>query len=124
MEIIRTKGAPAPGGAYSQGVISHGFLFTAGLGPIDPASGSVVGDTIEEQTVQVMKNLEAILHEADRSFADVVRVVVHLQELHRDFLGFDRTYAGFFGDHLPVRTTVGSQLMGILIEMDVTAAMP
>lgn len=124
METIRTKGAPAPGGAYAQGVIAHGFLFTAGLGPIDPASGSVVGETIEEQTAQVMKNLEAILQAADRSFADVVRVVAHLQELHRDFLGFNRTYASFFGDHLPVRTTVGSQLMGILIEMDITAAMP
>ena len=124
METIRTKSAPAPGGAYAQGVIAHGFLFTAGLGPIDPASGSVVGETIEEQTVQVMNNLEAILQAADRSFADVIRVVVHLQELHRDFLGFNRTYASFFGDHLPVRTTVGSQLMGILIEMDITAAMP
>ena len=58
---IRTDGAPTPGGSYSQGIQAGGFVFTAGQVGIDPATGKLAGDTIEEQTTQVLDNLTAVL---------------------------------------------------------------
>jgi 2-iminobutanoate/2-iminopropanoate deaminase len=120
-QAVHTDNAPRPGGAYSQGIVLNGLLFTAGVGPIDPASGKVVGDTIEEQTHQVMKNLGAILNAAGLTFADVVKSTVHLQDLARDFAGFNQTYQPYFSEPYPVRTTVGSDLNKILVEIDFVA---
>jgi 2-iminobutanoate/2-iminopropanoate deaminase len=115
--------APAPGGGYSQAIVAGQFVYTAGMGPVDPATGQVVGDDVASQTHQVLRNLTAILAEADASLDDVVKVTVHLQELHRDFAAFDAAYREQFADAgpLPVRTTVGSDLAGILVEIDVVA---
>ncbi|MCY0877936.1 MAG: Rid family detoxifying hydrolase [Firmicutes bacterium] len=120
-KVIRTGRAPIPGGAYSQGLIVGGFLFTAGVGPIDPTTGRVVGNTITEQTRQVLTNLRAILEESGLDFADVVKTTVHLQDIARDFAEFNRTYETFFVPPYPVRTTVGSVLPGILVEIDMIA---
>ncbi len=119
--VVQSANAPHPGGAYSQGVIAGDLFFTAGMGPIDPDSGKVVGSTIEEQTIAVMSNLEAILKAAGLGFEHVVRVTAHLHDVERDFPGFNQTYATFFVGDFPVRTTVGSHLMGILVEIDMIA---
>ncbi len=117
-----TSEAPQPGGPYSQGVLWNGLLFTAGVGPIDPAKGLVVGTTIEEQTHQVMKNLRAILQAAEMDFRHVIKVTVHLARLLDDFAGFNRAYESYFEpESRPVRTTVGSVLNGILVEIDLIA---
>lgn len=120
---IDTDLAPRPAGAYSQGIVANGFLYTAGLGPQDPATGELAGDTIEAQTAQVMRNLGAVLAAGGLDFSDVVKVTVHLQELDRDFRGFDAAYREFVPEPRPVRTTVGSTLAGILVEIDVVAAL-
>jgi len=99
----------------------NGWLFTAGVGPVDPGSGKVVGVTIEEQTHQVMKNLGAILSSAGFAYSDVVKATVHLQDLEHDFAGFNQAYRHYFSDSLPVRTTVGSSLNKILVEIDFIA---
>ena len=57
LEHFQADGAPAPGGSYSHGVIANGFLYTCGMGPIDPATGRVVEGDITVQTRQVLKNL-------------------------------------------------------------------
>lgn len=118
---VRTSEAPAPGGAYSQGMRVGRLVFTAGLGPQDPVTGQVVGTTIEEQTEQVLKNLQAVLRAAGSGLDRVVKMTVHLQHLERDFAGFNATYARLVPDPKPVRTTVGSQLLGILVEIDAVA---
>jgi 2-iminobutanoate/2-iminopropanoate deaminase len=120
---ITSTDAPQPAGAYSQGVVANGFLYTAGFGPIDPHSGTIVGDTIEEQTELTLRNLGAVLRETGLDYSDVVKVTVHLHELARDFAGFDATYRQMFSTPLPVRTTVGSTLAGILVEIDAVAAL-
>ena len=120
---ITSAEAPQPGGAYSQGIAANGFLHTAGFGPIDPVSRAVVGDTIEEQTAQTLRNIGAVLREAGLDFSDVVKTTVHLHDLGRDFAGFDATYRLSFSEPFPVRTTVGSTLAGILVEIDVVAAL-
>jgi reactive intermediate/imine deaminase len=123
LEHFQADGAPAPGGSYSHGVIANGFLYTCGMGPINPASGKVVEGDITVQTRQVLKNLEAILKTKGATFAQVVKVTTHLQELHRDFAGYDQAYREFLSAPFPVRTTVGSDLMNILVEIDFVVAL-
>lgn len=123
-KAIQTANAPAPAGNYSQGIAANGFLYTAGLGPQDPDTGAVVGETAADQTRQVMLNLQSVLREAGLSFDDVVKVTVHLAHLDRDFKAFDSAYGEFVTSPPPVRTTVGSTLANILVEIDVVAAIP
>ena len=122
-QAVRTNGAPRPAGAYSQGVAAAGLLFTAGFGPQDPVTGEVAA-TVEEQTAQVLRNVRAVLAARGLSMADVVKVTAHLQHLRRDFAAYDAVYRGFFTEPYPVRTTVGSDLMDILVEIDVVAVLP
>lgn len=112
--------APRPAGAYSQGVLAGGFLYTAGFGPQDPVTGQLPG-TVGQQTAQALRNVRAVLAERGLALDDVVKVTVHLADLHRDFAGFDAAYGEFFTAPYPVRTTVGSELMDILVEIDVVA---
>lgn len=117
---ILTSNAPTPGGAYSQALRVGDFIYTAGMGPWHPSTKQVVGETIEEQTVQTLENIKAILAEAGLEMGDVVKATVHLSDLSL-FARFNETYARFFPNPKPVRTTVGSALSGILVEIDVVA---
>lgn len=114
--------AAQPGGAYSQGIAWGGLFITAGMGPTDPITGEVVGATIDVQTRRVLQSLHALLEDNGLSFNDVLKVTVHLQDLDRDFAGFDAVYREFFSPPYPVRTTVGSRLANILVEIDLMCA--
>jgi 2-iminobutanoate/2-iminopropanoate deaminase len=102
-------------------VVVGDLVYTAGAGPADPVTGKVVGDDVATQTRQVLTNLAAVLAEAGVGFEHVVKATVHLQELHRDFAAFDEVYREFFREPYPVRTTVGSDLNNILVEIDLVA---
>ncbi|PRY00805.1 RidA family protein [Allonocardiopsis opalescens] len=117
---ISTDGAPRPAGSYSQGIATGGFLYTAGFGPQDPATGEIA-ESVGEQTRQVLRNIAAVLAERGLTFDDVVKVTAHLQHLKRDFAEYDAAYREFFTEPFPVRTTVGSDLYDILVEIDVVA---
>lgn len=117
---IQTERAPAPGGAYSQGLRVGDFVFTAGMGPWHPQTREVVGETIEEQTIRTLENIQGVLAAAGASLSDVVKATVHLSDLSL-FSRFNQVYMRYFPDPKPVRTTVGSQLNGIMIEIDVIA---
>ncbi|RIJ77295.1 RidA family protein [Nakamurella silvestris] len=119
---VSTPNAPQPKGPYSQGIVSNGLLFTSGFGPHDPITGSLVGVTVAEQTVQTLRNLEAVLAERGLDLSDLVKATVHLQHLERDFAEFNQAYASLVPSPLPVRTTVGSNLLGILVEIDFVVA--
>ncbi|QTX03890.1 RidA family protein [Agromyces archimandritae] len=119
---VTLQNAPKPAGPYSHGVVANGFLFTAGFGPQDPATGQIVPGGAAEQTRQVLKNVGAVLAEYGLDFDDVVKVTAHLQDL-ADFAEYNGAYAEFFTEPYPVRTTVGSQLADILVEIDVVAAL-
>jgi 2-iminobutanoate/2-iminopropanoate deaminase len=123
ISAISTSNAPRPAGPYSQGIVVRGLLFTAGFGPQDPATGAIA-DNVADQTRQVLRNIGAVLAEAGATFADVVKVTAHLQHLQRDFDAYNVAYAEFFAAPFPVRTTVGSDLADILVEIDVVAAIP
>jgi 2-iminobutanoate/2-iminopropanoate deaminase len=119
---VRTTAAPAPIGGYSQGIVAEGLLFTAGQGPADPLSGEVPAG-IAAQTEATIDNLVAILEAAGCGLEDVVKVTVHLADL-ADFADFDAAYRSRCPEPRPVRTTVQSGLMGILVEIDMVAILP
>ena len=123
IEHINASQAPAPGGSYSHGVVAHGFLYTCGMGPVDPATGKIVDGGVAEQTRQTLKNLQKILDVKGVKFADVVKVTAHLQDVNRDFAAYDAVYREFFSAPFPVRTTVGSDLINILVEIDFVVAL-
>lgn len=118
-QITTSSGAP-PAGAYSQGLRVGDFIFVSGQGPLDPATGKVTGETIEEQTARTLENIKAILAAAGASLEDVVRVGAFLSDLAL-FDRYNRVYATYFPDPKPARTTVGCQLNGILVEIDAVA---
>lgn len=121
---VSTVLAPAPAGPYSQALVANGFLFTAGQTPHDPVTGHAVGTTIEEQTVQAMNNLAAVLDAHGLDFSHVVKATVHLHHPGRDFAGFNAVYAEFVPLPYPARTTVGSFLGDFLVEIDAVAVVP
>lgn len=120
---VTAKGAPAPGGSYSHGVIANGFLYTCGMGPVDPATGKIVEGGVGPQTRQTLINLKAILDEVGADFSQVVKTTAHLQNCVADFAEYDKVYREFFSAPFPVRTTVGSDLIGILVEIDFVVAL-
>jgi 2-iminobutanoate/2-iminopropanoate deaminase len=121
--VIQSKRGAPPQGAYSQGWRAGDFVFVTGTGPMDPVSGNLVGDTIEQQTEQTIENLAAILEADGASLSDVVKMTVHLSNTSL-FSRYNQVYARRFSRPYPVRTTVGSDLghsPGMLIEMDCIA---
>jgi len=111
-------------GAYSAGVLCDGWLFVSGQGPVDMATGRVIGDGIVEQTRLTLENIDKILRAAGCSRADVVKCACHLADIG-DFPEFNKAYAEFFGGGvLPARTTVQSGLHEMLVEIDAIARVP
>ncbi|MGH7106001.1 MAG: RidA family protein [Acetobacteraceae bacterium] len=119
--FLTARGAASATWAYSHAAIAAGLVFTAGVGPLDPDTDEVVGHDPATQTAQALANITAILDTAGLGLADVVKVTVYLQDVARDFEPFDQEYRRHFADPWPVRTTVGADLLGILVEIDVVA---
>lgn len=117
---ITTASGASPAGAYSQGIRAGDFVFVSGQGPLDPATGQIVGETIEEQTERTLENVKAILEAAGATLADVVKTTVHLSDLSL-FPRYNEVYASYFPEPRPARTTVGSELLGIMVEIDAIA---
>jgi 2-iminobutanoate/2-iminopropanoate deaminase len=121
-QLLTPASGPRPGGAYSPGLRVGDFIFVSGQVPVDPATGKIVGDTIEEQTARVLENVKAVLEAGGATMADVVKVSAHLNDMAL-FDRYNAVYAGYFPDPKPTRTTVGSQLKGFLVEIDAIAYM-
>lgn len=121
-KVIRTDKAPAAVGPYSQGYRAGDFIFVAGQGPLDPQTGTVKGDTIEEQTRQTLENIKAILEANGASMKDVVKVTAVLTDLS-NFKPMNEVYKTFFSEPFPARITYGSALVlpKMLVEIDAIA---
>ena len=122
MEIVQTQAAPAAIGPYSQGIVINGLLFTAGQIPLDPATMKIVEGGIEEQTVQVLKNLDAILGQAKASWDRVAKTTVYLTDLN-DFATFNSIYEQHLKGAKPARSTVQVAALprGAVVEIEVIA---
>jgi 2-iminobutanoate/2-iminopropanoate deaminase len=104
MQPIHTKKAPAAIGPYSQAIQAGKFLYISGQLGMDPASGELKKG-VEEQTKQVMKNLKAILTEADLDFNAVIKTTIFLSDMN-NFATVNEVYGSYFSDHKPARATV------------------
>jgi 2-iminobutanoate/2-iminopropanoate deaminase len=118
-EAITASGAPEPAGPYSHAVVANGFVYVSGQGPVNPETGSVP-DGFEDQVRQTFENLRTILEAAGSGLGDVVKVNAYVTDLTR-CARFNEVYKEFFAQDPPARTTVGADLLSILVEVDCVA---
>ena len=105
-KIIFTDKAPAPIGPYSQAVLAGDTLYTSGQIPLDPATGELVGGSIEEETKQVMENLKAVLQAAGMDFSNVVKTSIFIMNMD-DFAAINTVYGSYINEETaPARETV------------------
>ena len=104
-KVINTDKAPKAIGPYSQAVEAAGFIFASGQIPIVPTTGEIVEGGIEEQTKQVLSNIQAILDEKSLCFADVVKTTVFLADMN-DFAAVNAIYGEAFLENPPARSCV------------------
>jgi len=105
IEYVATPDAPQAIGPYSQGVKTHGFVYTSGQIALDPATGKLVDGSFEDQVHRVFRNLQAILTAAGSDFSRVIKATVYVTDLG-NFQALNTIYASYFGEHKPARTTV------------------
>ena len=111
-QIVRTSKAAKAPSTYSQAVKAGGLVFVSGTGPYDPNTGTISGATIQDQTRQCLKNIEAILAEAGSSMDKLVSATVILAD-EDDFAGMNEEWVKWFpadpparqGAKLPVRVS-------------------
>ena len=120
--VIATEKSPAAIGPYSQGFITGGMLYTSGQIPLVPETGKLAGETIEEQTEQALKNIQAILESEGLSMKNVVKTTVLMQNIG-DFAAMNEVYAEFFTEECPARAAyeVAKLPKGALVEIEAIA---
>ena len=120
--IISTEHAPSAVGPYSQAVEANGTLFVSGQIPINPETGTIIGENIQIQTEQVMQNIGAILEEAGYSYSDVVKCTCLLDDMD-NFKAMNEVYAKYFTSGQPARAAFGvvSLPLGVKIEIEAIA---
>ncbi|OGG52124.1 MAG: hypothetical protein A3F84_05630 [Candidatus Handelsmanbacteria bacterium RIFCSPLOWO2_12_FULL_64_10] len=116
---VSTDRAPKPG-PYSQGMLAGDTLYVSAVGPVDPATGQVVGTTIEEQAARAIQNIEAIVQAAGGTLNDVVKVTAFLSDLAH-FEKFNEVYRKYFKPPYPARSTFQVGLNRSLIALDAIA---
>ena len=122
-DVIRTDRAPKAVGPYSQGIRAGGFVFCAGQGAFDPATGTLVPGGIREQTRQCLLNIRSVLQAAGSDLDRVAKVTIMLADW-KDFAGMNEAFAEFFGtESPPARSTVQGQRWpeGSLVAIDAVA---
>ena len=123
IEKVSTQNAPAAIGPYSQAIKVGEMVFTSGQIPLDPKTGTIVGENITEQTEQVMKNLGAVLSAAGSGYEKAVKTICFLADMN-DFAAFNAVYAKYFTT-CPARSCVAVKTLpkGALVEVEVIATL-
>ena len=120
MKKIYTKNAPEPVGPYSQAILVNGFLYCSGQIAINPKNNTFENSSIEEQTMRVVKNIEAVLTEAGYSFKDVIKTTCFLDDMN-NFSAFNEIYSQYFTSK-PARSCVEAKLpKGAKVEVEIVA---
>jgi 2-iminobutanoate/2-iminopropanoate deaminase len=105
-KIIKTKQAPAPIGPYNQAVLAGNTLYISGQIALNPKSNQLVLNTIEEETIQVMENLKAILKEENLTFENIVKSSIFISDMN-NFAAINKVYGNYFNvETAPARETV------------------
>ncbi len=122
MKKISTSRAPRPSGHYSQAIEHQGIVYVSGQLPIRPDGEKVEMATIEEQTEQVLENLNAILIDAGSGKDRVLKVTIYISDIEA-WGRVNAVYARFFGEHHPARSVVPTRRLhyGFKVEIDAIA---
>ena len=104
-KIIESKKAPTPIGPYSQAVMANNMLFVSGQISLDPTTGKLIKTDIQSETLQVMKNIQAIIHEAGLDFKHIVKSTIFITNMD-DFGKINEVYGSFFVSNSPARETI------------------
>ncbi len=105
IELVNTDKAPIPPGPFSLAAVADNWVYSSGMGGLDPETGQVVSDDVIEQTIQAIKNTEAILAAAGCTLQDVVKATVYLTDM-ADYPRVNAEYERAFAAHKPARTCV------------------
>jgi len=120
-KILNTTKAPSPVGPYNQSVLAGGTLYVSGQIALDPSTGTLVNDSIEEETHQVMKNLQAILENAGLTFDDVVKCSVFVKNMQH-YARINAVYASYFDEATaPVRALVEVSALPKYVNVEISA---
>lgn len=122
-QCIISPNAPKPAANFSHAVIANGTIFLAGQGSRDPATGKVVGTTMEEQVERTMKNIEGILQSAGSSMDKVVSTIVYITDA-ANFPALTPAWTKWFPKDPPVRAVLVVSdfgMPGMLVEIVATA---
>jgi len=104
-EIIRTENAPAPIGPYNQAIKTNGTLYVSGQIALDPKSGELMLDNIEEETEMVMENLKAVVEAAGLTMENIVKTSIFISDMN-NFSRINEVYGSYFEKDFPARETV------------------
>ncbi|MEO8226007.1 MAG: Rid family detoxifying hydrolase [Gemmatimonadota bacterium] len=123
LQTISTANAPQPAGHYSQAVVHGDVVYVAGQLPIDPASADRTPGSIEQQTEQVLRNVEAVLLAAGSRLDHVVQMTVYVSDIAH-WAQVNTIYAKVMGAHRPARAVVPVPELhhGYAIEIQAIAA--
>ncbi len=121
--VVNTQNAPSPIGPYSQAVQTGNLLFVSGQIAINPATGNIEANSVSEETIQVMKNLEAILTQAGLNFSHVVKTTIFLSDMNL-FTTVNEVYGQYFSGNYPARETVAVKGLpkNVNVEISIIAA--
>ena len=121
-QIIKTDKAPSPIGPYNQAVKANGFLFLSGQVAFIPATGELELSSIQAETHQVMKNIQAVLEEANLTFGHIVKTTIFLSDMAL-FAQVNEVYGTYFSGDYPARETVAVKGLprGVNVEISMTA---
>ncbi len=118
-KIITTTNAPAPIGPYNQAVFAGDTLYISGQIPIDPATGELNNASLQDETHQCMKNLQAILTEAELTFSDVIKTTIFITDMKR-FAEINEVYGQYFTDNFPARETVQVSALPKFVNVEIS----
>lgn len=121
-KVISTPKAPAAIGPYSQAIEINNMIFTSGIIPINPANGTLVDGSVEEQTKQVFDNMKGLLEDAGTSLDKVIKTTVFIKNMN-DFSRVNEVYASYFDGDYPARSCVEVARLpkDVLIEVEAIA---
>ena len=120
IELINTDKAPVPPGPFSLAAVADNWVYSSGMGGLDPETGQVVSDDVIEQSIQALKNTEAILAAAGCTLQDVVKATVYLTDM-ADYPRVNAEYEKAFAPHKPARTCVAVSALPVRERMKLDA---
>jgi len=118
-QVINTTSAPAPIGPYNQAILSGNMLFISGQICIDPATGTLKNQDIQQETHQVMHNLRSILAAAEMNFSNVVKTTIFITDMNR-FSEINEVYGKYFDSEFPARETVQVSALPKFVNVEIS----